>query len=331
MRTFKRAVLLLLIAALLLPLLCACADKQSQKVIGTCAGYDVLYEELRYVTLSYKDMFAATYGEDIWDTPESAEKYRAELEEVVWDMMLNNYTVLAACAYYMGTDMMDDEAIERAVDAQVEEAIADAGGKSAFRNSLKEMYMTEHFLRFCLRVAQLENELLYVLSDDLGLIENDLDSFLAWLEDGNFRYVQHVFISNDPGDDKEENRATAEEIRRRLLEGEDISTFVGSAVNEDLQNASPYFLVRDVYVDEMESAAFDLFSVGDVSRVVEVDTGYYVMVLLEHNDSSLLLQASDLLTSYQWAKVEDRVETFRPNLAIERNDYGKSIDLLAIS
>ncbi|MBR2019882.1 MAG: hypothetical protein IKA05_05745 [Clostridia bacterium] len=330
MRKFKRAVLLLLIAALLLPSLCACADKQSQKVIGTCAGYDVLYEELRYVTLSYKDMFAATYGKEIWDTPESAEKYRAELEGVVWDMMLNNYAVLATCAYYMDASSINDSGIDEAVDAQVQEAMEESGGKSAFRDSLKEMYMTEHFLRFCLRVAQLENELLYVLCDDLGVIENDLDRFIAWLEDGNFRYVQHVFISNDPGDDVEENRATAEEIRRRLLEGEDISTFVGSAVNEDLQNAAPYFLVKDVYVDEMESAAFSMHFIGDVSRVVEVDTGFYVMVLLEHNESSLLLQASDLLTSYQWAKVEEEVETFRPKIELELNDYGKSIDLLAI-
>ena len=330
MHKFKRAALLLLVAALLLPMLCACSDKQSQKVIGTCAGYDVLYEELRYVTLSYKDMFAATYGKDIWDTPESAEAYRAELEDMVWDMMLNNYTVLAACNYYMGTGAMEDEIIDKAVDAQVEEAIEDAGGKRAFRDSLKELYMTEHFLRFCLRVTQLENELLYVLSDDLGIIENDLDRFMNWLEDGNFRYVQHVFISNDPGDDKEENRATAEEIRRRLLEGEDIGTFVGSAVNEDLQNAAPYFLIRDVYVDEMENAAFSLHAVGDVSNVVEVDTGYYVMVLLEYNSTSLLLQGSDLLTSYQWAKVEEKVEEFRSQIKLELNEYGKSIDLLAI-
>ena len=56
-------------------------EKQEQRVVGTCGGFEVLYEELRYVTLSYKDIFAATYGEDIWDNPETAEQYRAELEE----------------------------------------------------------------------------------------------------------------------------------------------------------------------------------------------------------------------------------------------------------
>ena len=330
MHKLKRAWLLLLAMALLSTALCGCSDKKYQEVIGTCAGHDVLYEELRYVTLSYKDMFEATYGEGIWDTPESAEQYREELEKVVWDMMLNNYAVLAACAFYMDEVSINDSSLDDAVDAQIQAAIDEIGGKTAFRNSMEEMHMTEHFLRFCLRVTQLENELLYVLSDDLGVIEDDLDAFMEWLEEDNVRYVQHIYIENDPGEDKEENRAIAEDIRRQLLQGADIGSFVGSSVNEDMQNVAPYFLVRDVYAKEMENAAFALGFVGDVSAVVDVGTGYYVMVLQEYNEMILLLQASDLFTSYQWAKVEQIVDTFRPKISIELNDYGKSIDLLTI-
>ena len=44
------------------------------------------------------------------------------------------------------------------------------------------MYMTEHLMRFVLTVAQMENELLYVLSSDLGIIENDTNAFIDWLE-----------------------------------------------------------------------------------------------------------------------------------------------------
>ena len=89
------AIVMLLTAAV------SCRSKQEkleQTVVGTCGGHDVLYEELRYVTLTYKEMFESTYGEGIWDTPESAEKYRAELEETVMAMLCNNYAVLAACA-----------------------------------------------------------------------------------------------------------------------------------------------------------------------------------------------------------------------------------------
>ena len=332
MQKIKRTALLLLAALMLLSAFngCSAKEKQEQRVIGTCAGYDVLYEELRYVTLTYKDMFAATYGENIWDTPESAEKYRAELEETVWDMMLNNYAVLYTCAQYMIQHDMESRVIEDAVDAQIEEMIDQYGGKNEFRDALEELHMTENFARFCLRVAQLENELKYILTDDLGIIENDLEDFRAWLEDDNCVYVQHIFIRNDAGDDIEANRATAEDIRQQLLNGVSISKLVGSAVNEDLQNTAPYFLVRDVYIESLESAAFSLDYVGDISDVVETEDGYYVLVRMEYSEETLNSQQSDLLTSYQWARLEAMADENRNKIAIELNEYGKELDLLTI-
>ena len=47
--------------------------------VGTVAGHEVLYEELRYLTLKYREAMKATYGETIWDTAESREQYRADL------------------------------------------------------------------------------------------------------------------------------------------------------------------------------------------------------------------------------------------------------------
>lgn len=332
MKKTRRTVALLLAILLLCSAFVGCSSKsREQKVIGTCAGFDVLYEELRYVTLTYKDLFANTYGKDIWSNPESAESYRAELEEIVWDMMLNNYAVLAACLEYgMTKDDMKHKDIEAAVDAQVNEMIEQYGSKADFRADLESLYMTEHFLRFCFRVAQLENELMYILTQDLGFIEADLDPFIDWLEDGNCYYVQHVYIENDPGEDPEENRAVAEDIRLQLLAGADIADFVGTKVNEDFENVSPYFFVRDVYTKVMEDAVFALDNVGDVSEVVDTGDGYYVLVRLETDEAKLLLQSSDLLTSYQWAHVESVVDTFKSKIKLELNEYGKSIDLLEI-
>lgn len=332
-KTIRTAALFLAAVLLLLALVgCSSSKRQEQKVIGTCAGFDVLYEELRYLTLTYKDLFAATYGKDIWDTPESAEQYRAELEETVWRMMLSNYAVISACAAYGGvpTEDIEADAIVDAVDKQIDEMIEAYGGKDSFRAALKESYMTENFLRFTLSVAQLENELYYVLTQDLNLIEDDADAFMDWLEGGNSVYVQHIFIRNDAGDDIEANRSTAEDIRQQLQNGADISEFVGTAVNEDLQNVSPYYIVRDVYTEQMESAAFSLTHVGDVSDVIDSGDGFYVMVRMQDDTATLLAKVSSLLTSYQWARVEAIVEEHKADLSIELNDYGKSIDLLAI-
>jgi hypothetical protein len=332
MQKIKSFFSILLALTLISMLLAGCSSqkKKEQAVIGTCAGYDVLYEELRYVTLTYKDMFASTYGKDIWEDPATAEKYRAELEETVWDMMLNNYAVLKTAQYYMPEEMINDSNLEEGVDEQIQAVIDQYGGKSEFRKELKNLHMTEHFLRFVLWVTLLENELLYVLTDDLGIIENDVEAFLDWLDEGNFVCVQHIFISNDPGDDPAENLATIEDIRQQVLDGADFNEFVGNKVNEDLSNAAPYFLVRDVYVKELEDAAFDLYRVGDMSDVIETEDGYYLMMRMEYDDATLLMQAQELLTSYQWAKLEAEVNSYRADLVLELNEYGKSLDLLAI-
>ena len=335
MRTGKR--LLAGVLALLLLLLCSCSgNRQDRKVVGSCAGYDVLYEELRYVTLTYKEMFKATYGEEIWDDPATAEQYRAELEETVLRVMLNNYAVLAACAAHAITaEDFESKAIQEAVDERIAEAIEGYGGEKEFAEALQGMHMTEHFLRFCLTVAQLENELKYALID-IDRIENDIDDFMKWIEEGNGVYVQHIFVRNDAGEDPAQNRALAEDVRVQILGGADISDFVGSSVNDDLQNVAPYYIVRDVYVEALESAALSLDSIGEVSQVVEVEDGYYVLVRMEESygengeNLTLMTKVNALLTSYQWAKVEAYVESYKTDLKIELNEYGKSIDLLAI-
>ncbi len=311
---------------------CSAEKRKMEKVIGTCAGYDVLYEELRYITLTYKDLMESTYGEGIWDNPETAEKYRAELEETVWRVMLNNYAVLVACANHGGNpaEDMKNDSIKTSVDELIDEAIEACGGEDGFEKELKSTYMTEHFLRFTLTVAQLENELYYVLTDDLGLIENDSNEFMTWLEDGNCVYVQHIYVSNDAGEDKEANRAKAESVRDQLLGGTDISELIGTAANEDLQNITPYFVVRGVYTEVLESAAFALAEDGDVSEVIDTGDGYYVMVRVPYDTPTLLAKIPALLKSYQWACVESTVDTYKADLRIELNEYGKSLDLLKI-
>ncbi len=335
MKKIRSWIALALIAVLLFTLLTGCSSqkKQEQKKIGVSAGCDVLYEELRYVTLTYKDMFESTYGEGIWDDPVTAEKYRAELEQTVWSVMCNNYAVLAVCQDHgMLLNDMKAESIVEAVDKKMEDAAAQCGGDAAFKKALEEMYMTENLMRFVLTVAQMENELLYVLTSDLGLIENDAAAFTDWLEDGNCVYVRHVFIRNDAGDDKESNRAAAESLRQRLLGASEseVDNIIKSAENEELMYLKPYYIVREVYDERVENAAFALSDVGSVSDVVEVEDGFYVLVRVAETETSLLSAVPNLLSSYQWAKTEQLVNEKKATLTIELNEYGKSIDLLAI-
>ena len=246
--------------------------------------------------------------------------------------MLNNYAVLATCRDYMPEESINSKTIDEAVDEELEAAIEEYGGKSAFRAAMKEMYMTESFVRFNARVMKLQNELYYVLTEDLLLIENDVAAFTDWLEDGNCVYLQHVKIENDPGEDPAANRALAEQVRAQLISGEKtIDQLVGSSINEDLQNVAPYYCVRDVYKKNFEDAAFALNAPGDVSEVVEAEDGYYVLVRMEESDErAFLSRVPSLLNEYQKARMESLFEEKKKTLTIELNEFGKSIDLLTI-
>jgi len=326
----------LLMLTTLSSLLFACGDdntEQEQKVIGSCMGYDVLYEELRYVTMSYKEKFEATYGEGIWDNPETAEQYRAKLEETVWGIMRNNYAVLALCADYMDEDQLNSSAITDSVDQLMTQMLEEKylGDEDAYRKDLANNFMTDHFMRFCLKVSALENELYYILTQDLGIIEYDQNNFADWLEDGNCVYVQHIYVSNDKGEDVEANRAKAEEARRQLIAGEKtVEQLIASAMNEDLQNTAPYYIVRDVYVEAMETAAFSLKNDGDVSEVVETPNGFYVLVRMPASEQIFVSKVPSLLKSYQWAKLEAMVDVKKETIQIALNEYGKTIDLVAM-
>lgn len=336
MKQFMRLLAFMLTVVMLFSVLTACSDEdatteQEQKVIGTCAGHDVLYEELRYVTLTYKEKFEATYGAGLWENPETAAQYRQKLEETVWDLMRNNYAVLALCADYMDEDQMNSETIDEAVEAKITEMIEAYGSREAFEQELAARNMTEHFARFGFRVSILENELYYILTRDLGLIQNDQNAFADWLEDGNAVYVQHIYVSNDQGEDVAANRAKAEEARRQLIEGEKtVEQLIASSMNEDMHNTAPYYIVRDVYTEDMENAAFSLENDRDVSEVVETPDGFYVLVRMPESEATFVSKVPSLLQSYQWAKLEAMVEEKKATLSVELNEYGKTIDLIGM-
>ena len=334
MKTVIRMTALMLALLMLAVICCGCSDQkeQEQRVIGTCAGYEIRYEELRYLTLTYKSFFEDTYGEGIWDDPATAEQYRAELEETVFRLLLNNYAVLAAGDYYLPQkNAIASDGIQDAVDEMIDSMVESYGGKKGYRQELKKMNATDNLLRFTCGVSQVENELMHALVQDWNLIEDDPDDFYDWMKDGNYVYVQHVFVCNNEGEKPEDNRAIAEQARLDLLNKvKTIEQLVGSSVNEDTQNVSPYYVVRGVYKPNIEDAVFDLAFPGDVSYVTETETGFYVFVRMESDDSTLLAQVNKLLNDYQIAMTESYVEEFKKDLKIEWNEYGASLDLLTI-
>ena len=336
MRTFKKALCLCLAILLCLPLLACSGCNKMQKKVATCAGYDVRYEELYYLVLLHKEIMKNNYGAHIFDTPESAEQYRAELEAAVLEDLKENYAVLAACKYYLPELEIDSDEIEAEVDAFIKESAAAFNSEKDFFEISEEYYnMTEGFIRFSAAVSIMEDRLRAELATrGMFFADNQRTEFFNWIRKGNGVYVQHLFIRNDPGENLDDNRAIAEEVRALLNRGEiTVNEAIGSArYNQDPGNTAPYYIVKDVYDPALEAAALSLVErpEGWASDIVETDEGFYVFIRIDDTDELLDFKLSNLLSSYQWAKTEEIKNTFRDGLVFEWTKFGQKLDWLEI-
>ena len=335
---------LCLAAVLILTALTGCttrAERENQRVVGESGGFDVLYEELRFVTLLVKDAMAGEYGETIWTDPTETEKYRAELQERVLDKLRANYLILSTCAAY-GIDT-DAEEADNYANEQIQKLIEqECGGKtSKYKDYLKENRLTDHYQRFALRVSYLESVLYYTLESGghFPYTTANIDEFVEYvLESPDYARTVHVFLRNDEGESTEQNLAEAQKITQALRAVADPAQreevmygYIGSTVNDDLSTVSKdgYYFTHGEMEEAYEETAFSL-RVGEVSDPFACTGGYYVVMRLAPEESYVMRNSATLLAYYQSAQMglleESRAEACRVVL----NEYGQSLDLAAM-
>ena len=326
--------LLLAVAAGSLSLLsCTSGEKLNRTAVGTVGAYEVYYEELRWMTMQYKELMAASYGTDIWDNKETAEKYRAELESAVFSNIISNYAVLTLCDDDMltlnGEKLIDinSEEVKEIIDSYVEATIEDAGGKLAYEEALKDNYLTESLYRFISGVDICES-ILFNYYCSLAIIDDSDEAAIDYIYE-NFIRTVHVYIQNDKGDDVEANRALAEAVRLKLLGGEDINDLV-KKYSEDRYMASTdgYYFTNGQYSAAYENAAFAL-DVNEISPVVETYSGFYVIQRLGLDGAYIGAHfATELKDQYLLAVFNKEIDACKNTLSFSLNDFGKSIDLV---
>lgn len=297
--------------------------------VGTVAGHEVLYEELRYLTLKYREAMKATYGETIWDTAESREQYRAELEKAVYDNITSNYAVLALCDEVQIAHT--EKAIEEAVQKEVQATVDEFGGIKEYKAQLATEYLTDHLYRFILAVSFCESELIYVYTDDLGLIEDDEGAIYDKIMSDEFARTLHIYIENNEGESVEENRAKAEDILKQYREGTEFNTLIGRH-SEDfyMTTTNGYYFTRGEMVQEYEDAAFAL-AIDEVSEVIETSSGFYIIHRLAPDAGYVMSHLTELIQQYQYAMLYNMIDEKQAELAIELNDFGKSLDLTTLN
>ena len=338
MKLFTKKTVSLFLAAIMAVTLCASlsscknTDKLNRTAVGSVGSYEVYYEELRWLTMQYKDLIASNYGKDIWKNKETAEKYRAELESAVYSNIVSNYAVLTLCDADIlklnGEKLIDINGadVQKIVEDYVNETILEMGGRIEYNKNLKKTYLTDSLYRFINGVDACES-ILFTYYCNLGIIDDSDDAAIDYIYD-NFIRTVHVYIQNDAKDDKEANRALAEAVRLKLAAGESIHDLV-SKYSEDKYMASNdgYYFTKGQYSEIYENAAFAL-EMNGISEVVETYSGFYVIQRLPLDDVYIGTHfTTELKDQYLIAVFDKEIEECKKSLSFVPNEFGASIDL----
>lgn len=325
------------IAAVAAAVLCSCSQtsapiKSSEaeaEIVATCDGHDIPFEQIRYLTSAHKADMKNEYGKDIWDTPESSQKYKDELTSRVENDIKTYSTVLSICKNHniRITDKEIQEAVQKEIDYVVFEVY---GGVDEYKKALAEGNMTDSCFRFIYGIYYCQNELYLLMTQSLGSISAPTDpEELYDLIFDEFYRTTHVYVPfNYGGNDKETNRAKAEDIYARLKSGE--ITFERAQFEGGTDQALPEngFYFSNGYAELAYEEASRALAVGETSELVELGDAFYIIKRLELDSAYVMGNMFTLRTQYLQSQFNSLLNDYKNKLEIT---YLKEMDLTAIN
>ena len=334
---------MILMLVITLPFLLSCEiapidpTEEDLAVVGKIGNYEVHYDELRFLVVNFKAELEKKYGEGIWEDPTTAAKYKDELKEMVYDSIVSEYYAALALAdqYRPGgsAEMLKEDAILDAVQAEVEATAKELGGKSDYLSWLEENAMTDRLYRFYLAATHCSDELFYILVNDLGIIKDDDKSIKDYMHSDKFLRTNHVYIS----DTSEKGLALANRLRAELVASDDpandIILMKGQHCDDYKMTTThgKYFArYTSDMPEEYELAAFDLRE-GEISEVITTDKGYYFIIRLELEEDYLNAKFDNFKDTILGSEFKKHYVECMENMEFIPNDYGASLDLVAIS
>ncbi len=235
----KRFIVFVLVISLLcgsVMLLSSCSDdsvlfridptSEEKKVVGSAGGYDILYDELRFITLNYRELMEITYGEGIWNDPVTAEKHRAELEAYVLSALKVNAAALKTAAEFGITT--DSDGVNDYISLQLNNLASDLSEMLLYESEdknfnasrtminekyvsyLKENYLSDRYNRYVMSVDGCIEALRQKLVGDGTLFADD-ERVREYINE-NFVHVLHISIPITNDTDVEAARRDAETV-----------------------------------------------------------------------------------------------------------------------
>lgn len=328
------------------------STEEEARAVGTVGGFEVRYEELRYITLLHKASLDAELGKyDSLDESGKAE-YEEKLNGRVMADIENNYVILSLCEKY--GIKTDSYAAKKYVDDSIKNVVKTDfdGSVEKYKDWLEENNITDSVLRLLFKVEFLEGELLdYVDENNMGIEydEQNLPEFIEYVMDSeDWIRTVHIFyprkLTNTDWYSEEylasyNGLAMAQTARDNVVSSswkdeERVDTMyseIGRApmIQGISTTGNGSYFTWGQMGDEYESAAFALDEYG-VSEVVEAEDGYFVIMRLQKEESDVKAQVEILLSYYRYAVLKEQMDAEEELLSFEGNEYFGSFELVDV-
>jgi len=209
---------------------CSCSDKaildkiksskEDLKVVGNSGNSEILYEELRCITLGFKERMEWTYGDDIWDTEESRSEYKQQLEDYVMYALKVNAAAIKVCKD--NGISIDDDDVKAYVELELNKLVSDLSQSlilqkgddnynpsrkeinEAYKKFLEQNHLTDNYYRYVLGVNGCVESLKqkFIENGTLSFEDDDVTDYIK----ENFARTIHVYIPFDS--------STADEVKK---------------------------------------------------------------------------------------------------------------------
>lgn len=318
-------------------------SEEEGRVVGRSADYDVYYDELRYLTLTYRAELDAKYGK--YDTLSAQQKaeYEKELEALVLDEIKNSYAVLALCDEYgVNTNSKD---VKTHVKESIEDLVDEVGGRDEYEEWLAENNLTDALVRFIYKVDYLEALLLEELTVSGEVVEftaANLDDFVSFvMEEEIYAKIIHVYYPREH--DLYAERGSGMEIEVNAA----LEALTGAKNDDERYNVmkslignSPYVFGYSVeglgsYITygqmhkDYEKAAFALGDYG-VSDIIELEEGCYIVMRLPKERDEVARKAYELVEYYRYAVLKQLKDAKQESITFDSNEYFDGLRLIDI-
>ncbi len=317
------------------------SSEEEARVIGQCGGYDVRYEELRYLTLLYRAELDGELGEYSTLSEAGRAEYEKSLESRVLTEIKNRYAVLSLCEKYE-IDTNSSEARKYVRDS-IESLVDELGGKDKYVSWLEKSNLTDTLVRSIYKAEYLETVLLEELTkrgDEIKYSDSNLDDFVKFImEDESYVKVIHAYYPKehdylDTKDMKERAENALAQIKSAEND-EDRLSYMKSAIGQApfvpgySVTGSDYYITYGQMNEKYESVAYSLEEYG-VGGVLELEEGYYIIMRVPKVRDEVAPRAYELIDQYRYAVLKRLTDAQKDSMSFAGNDHFKGIELIEI-